>query len=64
MKTVDYAALNTELNTILAKMQSDTLDVHEAITLYERGMQITKELETYLQTAENKITKIKASFEA
>lgn len=61
--TVDYAALNEELDTILAKLQSDQLDVNDAIGLYERGMHITKELEAYLKTAENKITKIKASFE-
>ena len=62
-KTADYTALNNELDTILSKLQSDQLDVHDAIQLYERGMQITKELEAYLKTAENKIIAIKASFE-
>lgn len=63
MKEIDYGALNEELDVILAKLQSDDLDVNEAISLYERGMQITKDLEAYLKTAENKITKLKASFD-
>lgn len=62
-KEIDYSALNQELDSILAKLQSDELDVNDAIALYERGMEITKQLETYLKTAENKITKLKASFD-
>ena len=62
-KEIDYAVLNDELEAILTKLQSDQLDVNDAIGLYERGMQVTLQLEQYLKTAENKITKIKASFD-
>jgi exodeoxyribonuclease VII small subunit len=61
-KKSDYKLLNAELDEILAKLQTDDLDVDQAVELYERGISITKELETYLKEAENKIAKIKADF--
>lgn len=61
-KQADYRSLNTELDTILHNLQSEDLDVDEAVALYERGIAIAKELETYLKEAENKVTKIKADF--
>lgn len=62
-KEIDYLALNSELDEILSKLQSDDLDVHEAIKLYERGTTITGKIESYLKTAENKITKLKADLQ-
>lgn len=62
-KNIDYKALSTELDEILAKLQSSDLDVDESVALYERGMKITKDLDRYLQTAENKVRKIKADWE-
>lgn len=64
MKEVDYQALNTELTEILAKLQSEDLSVDEALKGYERGIAITKELEKYLKTAENKVAKIRSAHEA
>ena len=63
-KHTDYKALNTELEEILSQLQAIDTDVDEAVKLYERGMAITKELETYLKTAENKVHKVKADWEA
>jgi len=63
MKT-DYKPLSAELDDILAKLQSAELDVDEAVKLYTRGMEIAKELEKYLQAAENKVTKVKADWAA
>lgn len=63
-KKTDYKSLSTELDDILARLQSAELNVDEAVDLYERGMKIAKELETYLKEAENKVTKIKADWEA
>ena len=62
MPKADYKSLNSELDDVLLKLQSDDLDVDEAVKLYERGIAITKELETYLKEAENKVSKIKADF--
>lgn len=61
-KEVNYQELSTELDTILAQLQTDDFNIDEAIKLYERGIQISKELESYLKTAQNKVTKLKASF--
>jgi exodeoxyribonuclease VII small subunit len=64
-KKIDYKELSAELDEVLAKLQSATdLDVDEAVKAYERGMEIAKELESYLKEAENKVTKIKADWEA
>lgn len=64
MKDLDYAKLNRELETIVDQLQTADLDIDEAVKLYERGMKIIKDLEAYLKTAESKVSKIKASFEA
>jgi exodeoxyribonuclease VII small subunit len=60
----DYKALSAELDEVLARLQSDDLDVDEAVALYERGMKLAKELEGYLKAAKNKVSKIKANWEA
>lgn len=62
-KEKSYRALNDELDKILQDLEDAELDIEDALKLYERGMTIVKELEVYLKTAENKVTKIKASFE-
>lgn len=63
-KKTDYLVLSRELDEILVKLQSTDLDIDEAMKVYERGMEIAKELETYLKTAENKIIKIKGEWES
>ncbi len=60
---MSYQELTIELDAIVTQLQSDSLDVTDAIPLYERGMAITKQLESHLKHAETTITKIKASFE-
>jgi len=59
-KKTDYAALNAELEEILAKLQSGELNIDEALPAYERGMALVKELEDYLKTAENKVKSLKS----
>jgi exodeoxyribonuclease VII small subunit len=61
-KKSDYKSLNAELDEVLLKLQSEDLDVDAAVALYERGIEITKELEQFLKEAENKVSKIKADF--
>ncbi len=62
-KKVDYQTLSKELDEVMERLQSDDISIDEAVASYERGMQLVKELETYLKKAENKVTKIKSSFE-
>lgn len=62
-KHTNYRDLSNELDGILARLQAGELDIDEAVRLYERGMTVIEELESYLRSAENKVTKIKASFD-
>lgn len=62
--TVNYQALSAELDAILEELQTANLDIDAAVKKYERGMEIVQQLEGYLKTAQNKVAKIKASFEA
>ncbi len=57
-----YQQLNSELESIMAELQTADLDIDLAIKHYERGLVVVHELETYLKTAENKITELKAKF--
>jgi exodeoxyribonuclease VII small subunit len=63
-KDINYATLRHELDVLLEKLQSDDVEIDEALKLYERGVEITKQLENYLESAENTIQKIKSSLEA
>lgn len=62
-KKVDYRKLNDELDDILERLQSGELSIDEAVPAYERGMQLVKELEAYLQSAENRITEVQAKLQ-
>lgn len=63
-KDKTYAELSQELDTILTELQSDDFDIDKAITLYERGIEIAEQLEKQLKTAQNKVTKLKQSFDS
>lgn len=54
-----YHQLKAELDEVLARLQQDDIDIDEAMKLHEQGTKLVAELETYLKTAENKITKHK-----
>lgn len=58
----DYRAMVAELDAILEALQTSDLDIDEAVQAYTHGMEIVEELEKYLQSAENKVTKIKKSW--
>ena len=57
-KTIDYKALNNELETVLASLQSGELSIDEALKAYSRGQVIVTELQSFLKSAENQIKKI------
>lgn len=59
---LDYQKLQQELETILDNLQRDDIDVDHAMQQYARGLEIVKQLETYLKTAENTVTELKAKF--
>lgn len=57
-KEHNYTALRNELDEIMATLQSSSLDIDEATQLHDRAHTIIDQLEEYLDTAENEITKI------
>jgi exodeoxyribonuclease VII small subunit len=62
-KEVNYQSLQSELESILNDLQRDDIDVDQAMKQYERGLQIVKQLEDYLQSAENTVEELRAKFD-
>lgn len=54
----NYQSLSSELDTILLALQKPDINIDEAMVLFEKGQKVINELETYLKTAENKISKL------
>jgi exodeoxyribonuclease VII small subunit len=54
----NYRQLNEELENIIEKLQSSDLDVDQIIDEYQKGITAVNQLEDYLESARNKITKI------
>jgi exodeoxyribonuclease VII small subunit len=57
--TKTYAELVSALDNVMSELQSTDIDVDKTIELYEKGIQLTSELSSYLEAAENKLTNIK-----
>lgn len=58
-----YQSLKTELDDLLTQLQRDDTDVDAALKGYERGLALVKQLEEYLQSAENKIIQLQPQIE-
>ncbi|HET8991761.1 MAG TPA: exodeoxyribonuclease VII small subunit [Candidatus Saccharimonadales bacterium] len=58
-----YKQLKEELDTVVSELQKDDLDVEQALKLYETGQGLIRDLEDYLQNAENKVIALKAKFD-
>ncbi len=59
-KPVNYLVLKTELDEVMSKLQREDLDVDAALVYYQRGLELVKQLEAYLKSAENTLTKLQA----
>ena len=60
-KQIDYQALKAELDTVLDELQLPDTDIDAVLKGYQRGLELVSQLENYLKTAENQITKLPAS---
>lgn len=58
--TPTYQSLKAELDSIMAELQRDDLDVDVALEHYKRGIELVRQLEQYLKTAENQVIELKA----
>jgi len=54
-----YQELKAELDTIMTELQREDLDVDEALESYKRGLELVKQLQAYLKTAENSLTELR-----
>jgi exodeoxyribonuclease VII small subunit len=54
----NYQVINSELEDVLSRLQDPELLIDEAIILYDRGQKLVSELEKYLKSASNSITKL------
>lgn len=62
-KKSTYAELSQRLDEVVAALEAPTISIDEAIALYEEGNKLVTELQKYLQTAENRVIKLKAAAE-
>lgn len=53
----DYAAKTEELEGVLAHLQTEDIQLDEALKLHEAGKQLIAEIEDYLKHAENEVKK-------
>jgi exodeoxyribonuclease VII small subunit len=58
--TPTYQSLKAELDSLMAELQRDDLDVDLALLHYRRGLELVSQLEQYLKTAENQVTELQA----
>jgi exodeoxyribonuclease VII small subunit len=59
-----YETLKAELDTLMLELQREDLDVDVALKHYQRGLELVRQLEQYLETAENKVIELKAKSDA
>lgn len=59
----NYEQLRTELEAIVSDLQRDDLDIDQALKHYERGLELVRQIDEYLNKAENRIRELKAAFE-
>lgn len=62
-KPIDYQKLTAELEDLTKSMQSSQIDIDKAAEAYERGLQIIDLLEVHLKNTQNKVSRLKASFD-
>jgi exodeoxyribonuclease VII small subunit len=60
-QTKTYQQLSRELDEVMNRLQAEDIDVDEALALYKQGTALTKQLEDYLQQAENTLKKLPKS---
>lgn len=53
-----YQELKQELDDVMGALQQDSVDVDEAVKLYEQGQKLVSELEEYLEKTEATVKKV------
>lgn len=58
----DFAAQLKELEQITTWFEADSVDLNQAVTKFERGMELAAELNKELEQVENRVEVIKQKF--
>lgn len=61
--TKSYQQMNDKLAELMAWFESEQVDLDLAVAKYEETMELIKQMQRHLKTAENKVKKISAKFE-
>ena len=61
--TATYSSLSSELEALLAKLQAPDIAIDEALTLYERGLALARQIEVQLVAAENRIEQLRQRYD-
>lgn len=59
MTKTSFRKLQTEIDEVLVQLQSAELDIDKALDLYKKGQRLIKQMEDYLKTAKNEVTRLK-----
>jgi exodeoxyribonuclease VII small subunit len=62
--TYNFTGNLKELEEITTWFESDSVDLDQALSKYERGMTLAAELKQHLAEVENRVEKIKQKFDA
>lgn len=62
-KSFDFGAKLAELEAITEAIDSEHIDLDEAVTKFERGMELAGQLKEHLRVVENRVQAIKARFD-
>lgn len=63
VKSKNYQQMAEELAGLIEWFEGSEVNLDDAVAKYEQAMELLKQMEEYLKTAENKITKISAKFD-
>lgn len=58
MSNKNYKQLRQELDEIVAELESDSLDIDDAVSYYQKAQELIAETEKYLNDTKAKIKKI------
>lgn len=59
-----YQELSDELGKLIDWFEGQSVDLDEAVDKYEQAMELLKQMEDRIKTAENKVKKIAVKFDA
>ncbi len=59
----NYQAMTDQLNQLVEWFETDQLDLDQAVDKYQQALELLKQMEDYIKTAENRVKRIAAKFD-